>query len=128
MSEIENSSTNLWSFLLFTGYLKASEDYRKDEDIFYNLSIPNREVRSLYRNIIKNWFVDTITDKNYNLMINSLVTGDIKIFGKILKQFVLKSISYFDVGGYEGEKVYHAFVLGMLISLIDTILKHYNKK
>jgi hypothetical protein len=53
-------------------------------------------------------------------MINSLVTGDIKIFGKLLKQFVLKSISYFDVGGYEGEKVYHAFVLGMLISLNDT--------
>jgi hypothetical protein len=26
-------------------------------------------------------------------------------------------ISYFDVGGYEGEKVYHAFVLGMLIAL-----------
>ena len=53
-------------------------------------------------------------------MINSLMTGDIKIFGKLLRQFVLKSISYFDVGGYEGEKVYHAFVLGMLISLNDT--------
>lgn len=53
-------------------------------------------------------------------MINSLVTGDIKTFGKLLKHFVLKSISYFDVGGYEGEKVYYAFVLGMLISLNDT--------
>ena len=52
-------------------------------------------------------------------MINSLITGDIKIFGKILKQFVLNNISYFDVGGYEREKVYHAFVLGMLISLND---------
>ncbi len=53
-------------------------------------------------------------------MVNSLVSGDIKIFGKLLRQFVLKSISYFDVGGYEGEKVYHAFVLGMLIALNDT--------
>ena len=70
--------------------------------------------------LIENWFKDTITKQNYDMMINSLVTGDIKIFGKLLRQFVLKSISYFDVGGYEGEKVYHAFVLGMLISLNDT--------
>jgi hypothetical protein len=120
MGDIEKSSNNLWSFLLFTGYLKAKEAYRKEEFIFYNLSIPNREVRSLYKSIIENWFLDTITKNNYDIMIKSLITGDIKIFGKLLKQFVLKSISYFDVGGYEGEKVYHAFVLGMLISLNDT--------
>lgn len=120
MGDIEKSSDNLWSFLLFTGYLKANEAYRKEEYIYYNLSIPNREVKSLYKSIIENWFKDTITKQNYDIMINSLVTGDIKIFGKLLRQFVLKSISYFDVGGYEGEKVYHAFVLGMLISLNDT--------
>jgi len=120
MGDIEKSSDNLWSFLLFTGYLKAKEAYRKEEYIFYNLSIPNREVKSLYKNIIENWFKNTITKYNYDIMINSLLTGDIKIFGKLLRQFVLKSISYFDVGGYEGEKVYHAFVLGMLISLNDT--------
>ncbi|WP_286906814.1 AAA family ATPase [Clostridium sp. UBA1652] len=120
MGDIEKSTDNLWSFLLFTGYLKAKEAYRKDEDIFYELRIPNREVKSLYRNIIESWFKATITKETYDIMINSLVTGDIKIFGKLLKQFVLKSISYFDVGGYEGEKVYHAFVLGMLISLNDT--------
>lgn len=120
MGDIEKSSDNLWSFLLFTGYLKAKEAYRKEEYIFYNLSVPNREVKSLYKSIIENWFKDTITKHNYDIMVNSLVTGDIKIFGKLLRQFVLKSISYFDVGGYEGEKVYHAFVLGMLISLNDT--------
>lgn len=120
MGDIEKSSDNLWSFLLFTGYLRAKEAYRKEEYIYYNLSIPNREVKSLYKSIIENWFKDTITKQNYDIMINSLVAGDIKIFGKLLRQFVLKSISYFDVGGYEGEKVYHAFVLGMLISLNDT--------
>ncbi|SHH98213.1 AAA family ATPase [Clostridium grantii] len=120
MGDIEKSSNNLWSFLLFTGYLKAKEAYRKEEYIFYDLSIPNKEVRSLYKNIVENWFLDTITKNNYDIMINSLIIGDIKTFGKLLKLFVLKSISYFDVGGYEGEKVYHAFVLGMLISLNDT--------
>jgi len=117
MGDIEKSSDNLWSFLLFTGYLKAKEAYRKEEYIFYDLSIPNREVRSLYKTIIENWFKDTITKNNYDIMINSLINGDIKIFGKILKQFVLKSISYFDVGDYEDEKDYNAFVLEMMITL-----------
>ncbi|BCZ46064.1 hypothetical protein psyc5s11_21310 [Clostridium gelidum] len=120
MGDIEKSTDNLWSFLLFTGYLKVNFKERKGLKDYYTLSIPNLEVTTLYYDLIEKWFEDTITKENYELMINSLVTGDIKIFGKLLKQFVIKSISYFDVGGYEGEKVYHAFVLGMLISLNDT--------
>jgi hypothetical protein len=120
MGDIEKSSDNLWSFLLFTGYLKVISKERIGIRDYYKLSIPNLEVTTLYYGLIENWFKDTITKKNYDVMINSLVNGDIKIFGKLLKQFVLKSISYFDVGGYEGEKVYHAFVLGMLISLNDS--------
>lgn len=120
MEDIEKSSDNLWSFLLFTGYLKVNSKKRKGLKDYYTLSIPNLEVTTLYYDLIEKWFQDTITKENYELMINSLITGDIKIFGKLLRQFVLKSISYFDVGGYEGEKVYHAFVLGMLISLNGT--------
>lgn len=120
MGDIEKSSDNLWSFLLFTGYLKVNSKKRKGLKDYYTLSIPNLEVTTLYYDLIEKWFEDTITKENYELMISSLITGDIKIFGKLLKQFVLKSVSYFDVGGYEGEKVYHAFVLGMLISLNDT--------
>lgn len=120
MEDIEKSSDNLWSFLLFTGYLRVNSKKRIGIKDYYKLSIPNLEVTTLYYGLIENWFKDTITKQNYDIMINSLITGDIKIFGKLLKQFVLKSISYFDIGGYEGEKVYHAFVLGMLISLNDT--------
>jgi hypothetical protein len=120
MGDIEKSSDNLWSFLLFTGYLKVISKERIGIRDYYKLSIPNLEVTTLYYGLIETWFKDTITKETYDVMINSLVTGDIKIFGKLLKQFVLKSISYFDVGGYEGEKVYHAFVLGMLISLNDS--------
>ena len=120
MGDIEKSSDNLWSFLLFTGYLKVNSKKRKGLKDYYTLSIPNLEVTTLYYDLIEKWFEDTITKENYERMISSLITGDIKIFGKLLKQFVLKSVSYFDVGEYEGEKVYHAFVLGILISLNDT--------
>ena len=122
MADIEKSSDNLWSFLLFTGYLKAKQLPRNkgEDEIYYTLQVPNKEVKSLYKRIITNWFNDTISKPNYDIMLKALLTADLKTFTKIFKNYVLKSLSYFDVGGNEGEKVYHAFVLGMLISLGDS--------
>jgi hypothetical protein len=53
------------------------------------------------------------------MMLKSLVSGDIKTFSKIFKELVLNSISYFHISGRESEKVYHSFVLGMLVGLSD---------
>lgn len=128
MTEIEDSSENLWSFLLFTGYLKVSNKETVDGDLVCELKVPNKEVYTFYRNIIKKWFLESISSTKYNAMIKALITGDIKIFEYILKEFVLNSISYFDIGGKEPEKVYHAFVLGMLISLSDDYYVKSNKE
>lgn len=120
MEDVDKSSDNLWIFLLFTGYLKAYGKERKGLRDYYKLKIPNLEIKSLYYDIIESWFNESISKNKYETMLRSLISGDIKTFEKILKQFVLNSISYFDVGGYEGEKVYHAFVLGLLVSITDT--------
>lgn len=50
-------------------------------------------------------------------MLKSLVTGDIVTFRKLFSTFVLTSFSYFDITGQKPERFYHAFVLGMLVSL-----------
>lgn len=128
MTEIEDSSENLWSFLLFTGYLRVSNKETIDGDLVCELKVPNKEVYTFYKNIIKKWFSESISSTKYNAMIKALITGDIKIFEYILKEFVLNSISYFDIGGKEPEKVYHAFVLGMLISLSDDYYVKSNKE
>ncbi|MHC1685763.1 MAG: AAA family ATPase [Clostridiaceae bacterium] len=128
MTEIEDSSENLWSFLLFTGYLKASAKENIDGDLVCDLKIPNKEVYSFYRNLIKKWFSESISSSKYNTMIKALITGDVKNFEYLLKEFVVNSISYFDVSAKEPEKVYHAFVLGMLISLSDDYYVKSNKE
>lgn len=128
MTEIEDSSENLWSFLLYTGYLKASNKENIDGDLVCDLKIPNKEVYSFYKNIIKKWFSESISNTKYNAMIDALIAGDIKTFEYILKEFVINSISYFDVAGKEPEKVYHAFVLGMLLSLSDSYYVKSNKE
>ena len=120
MADIEKSSDYLWSFLLFTGYLKSSFSEKRGLKDYYKLNIPNLEVTSLYHKIVERWYEDTITQDNYSMMLKALVSGDIKTFQKIFRAYVVNSISYFDVGASESEKVYHAFVLGMLVALSDS--------
>ena len=119
MSEIAVGSESLWSFLLLSGYLKAVEKY-KDEDsnlFIYKLKIPNIEIKILYRDIIQKWFREGFIDNEFKKMLRALTEGDIKNFSKIFKRYVMTSFSYFDISGKDPEKVYHAFVLGMLVSL-----------
>ncbi|AJA48706.1 hypothetical protein CPAST_c26390 [Clostridium pasteurianum DSM 525 = ATCC 6013] len=128
MTEIEYSSENIWSFLLFTGYLKATKKENIDGELICELKIPNKEVYTFYKGIIKKWFSETINNTKYNAMINALVSGDVKSFEYIMKEFVINSISYFDAAGKEPEKVYHAFVLGMLVSLSNEYYVKSNKE
>lgn len=53
------------------------------------------------------------------MLLNSLISGDIDTFSQIFKEFMISSVSVFDVPAEDSEKIYHAFVLGMLIGLKD---------
>ncbi|KYH35154.1 putative AAA-ATPase [Clostridium tepidiprofundi DSM 19306] len=117
IKDIDSSSENTWSFLLFSGYLKVCDRKWKEGDLYCKLTIPNLEVKYLYKQIIKSWFNENVSSDNFNIMLKSLITGDIETFDILFSEYVLKSLSYFDVGSTESEKVYHAFVLGMLVSL-----------
>ncbi|MCT4509779.1 MAG: ATP-binding protein [Tepidibacter sp.] len=115
MKDIENGAENVWSFLLFSGYLKViNEDLRMGRS-FCTLEIPNLEVKYLYEEIIMSWFKESINNEKFNYMLKSLITGDIEIFEEILSEYLIKSASYFDIE--ENEKFYHAFVLGILVAL-----------
>ena len=119
-ADINKSSETIWSFLLFSGYLKAERLHQIEEKMYAELSIPNREVLYLYKEIIMNWFQESIYSSKLQLVLKSLITGDVKTFGKVFRDFLLKTMSYFDPTGEEPERVYHAFVLGLLVSLNET--------
>ena len=122
--EIDKHSDYIWSFFLLSGYLKAENVNLEKGKLMCDLKIPNLEVYYLYENIIRDWFKVSIKNKQLNLMLKSLTTGDIETFENIFQEFVLESMSFFDTDGNEPEKVYHAFVLGMLVYLND----HYEVK
>jgi len=128
MAEVEDSNKNIWSFLLLCGYLKAVKTENIEGILNCELKIPNKEVLIFYKNLIEKWFQDTMTNQKYEEMLTNLVTGDIENFGYAFEEFVMNNLSYFDVSGKEPEKVYHAFVLGMLVSISNTHEVKSNKE
>ena len=97
---------NIYSFLLFTGYLKA---IRKTAVNIYQLEIPNKEIRYIYTTIFEEWFRQQIEIHNVSF-INALLKEDIERADEILNSVLFESMSYFD---YD-ERFYHGFVNGML--------------
>ena len=117
MGEVEQSEENVWSFLLFSGYLKALTRELIRGEFVCSLAIPNYEVELLYNKIILSWFVNQSGRNKLQSLLNSLISGDIKTFAVLFKDFVMASLSYFDTGRQEPEQFYHAFVLGLLVGL-----------
>jgi hypothetical protein len=116
-SELEKNPDAIWSLLLFSGYLTI--DATPSYGTPCRLRIPNVEVAALYRSMILDWFKASIQEPKYRLLLNSLINGDVDTFSQLFQEFVLSSFSMFDITQEEPEKVYHAFVLGMLIGLKD---------
>ena len=54
--DIHTSNDNLWNFLFFTGYLKACGQRQEAEQVYLQMEIPNKEIRSIYRQSILVWF------------------------------------------------------------------------
>ena len=114
-------TTNIWSFMLFSGYLKASEPEKNSDDLTeYTLQIPNREVRTVFFTIIRSWINNgPVKNDRLELMLQALRVGDIEYFEELLNDFVVNTFSYYDTNGRDPEKVYQAFLLGLLAGMSD---------
>ena len=122
MADVEANENNIWSFLLLSGYLKVVGKRRENNRIYYSLAIPNIEVRFMYEKMIEDWASEGYVATEYSEMLKALVNFDYEVFEEIFIEYVERSLSYFDISGEEPERVYHAFVLGMLVALSNT---HY---
>ncbi|MCD7839220.1 MAG: ATP-binding protein, partial [Erysipelotrichaceae bacterium] len=99
--------SNIYSFLLFTGYLKVHKIIDKSHNI-YELEIPNKEVKEIYINTFDEWFNDYTDSKIYDLF-NALDNSQEDIAMDLLNDILENSISYYD--NYEA--FYHCFLVGL---------------
>ena len=118
--ELENNHETIMSFLIQTGYLKALYYKMQNSRRVYEVSIPNQELKLIYIDTINKWFNESIGSKDLDNMLKALVSGDIELFEDILSVFVVNYLSFYQTSKDHIEKVYHAFVLGMLITLKDS--------
>jgi hypothetical protein len=117
LRDLQKDETSIYSFLLFSGYLKAFDKQGQGKKTFYKLLLTNFEVKQIFEDIILKWINESFENRDLQIMLKALVTGDIKLFEKILSKFVLETLSYFDTEKKNVEKVYQAFILGMLVNL-----------
>ena len=66
------------------------------EDIYLSLSIPNGEIRSVYRQSILQWFDRKIRQTDRRPFIKALEEGDCKTAEEFICRQPLDTISYFD--------------------------------
>ncbi|MDO4553518.1 MAG: AAA family ATPase [Lachnospiraceae bacterium] len=118
-NDIYESEENLWNFLFFTGYLKQAGKQMVEDDIYVKFALPNREVRSIYRNQIENWFRDEVKLQDLSVLYDSMLTGKTEIFKKELIKQLHRTISYMD----SGEAFYHGFLVGLMANLKEYIVK-----
>ena len=100
--------SNVYSFLLYTGYLKAIRCLDEDKRI-YQLMIPNKEIKRVFLSIFSEWF-DEQVEHSGNSFVEALMKENLIQAADILNNILFQSISYFD---YD-EKFYHGLLIGML--------------
>ena len=117
--DILQSKENLWNFLFFTGYLKAAGRSFRSDTIYLEMKIPNREVRYIYNNTIREWFHRKTESADFSGLYGAILSGNAEAAENFLKKQLRGSISFMD----SAEKFYHGFLLGLLGGLQD-----YRKK
>ena len=101
---------DLWELLLFSGYLTID---KKIEDDIYGIKIPNNEVKKFF----KDSFIEISfgTNLTFKRLIKNLLDNNIDKFEIELQEILLKYMSFYDISNIE--KVYHNFILGLMIHL-----------
>ncbi|OAI50884.1 hypothetical protein AYO37_00695 [Opitutia bacterium SCGC AG-212-L18] len=128
-SEIREREGALWSLLLYAGYLKVLSLKVEGYEQLAELAIPNKEVSSVYAHIIEQWFSQgKMTSDPYKRFIRSLMDGNMVEFKKELSEYIMGTVSYFDLNQNRPEEVFHMFLVGLVMGLKEFYIIESNKE
>jgi len=126
--DLIKDETTIYSFLVFSGYLKAFDKQHIARKDYYKLLIPNFEVKQIFEDVITNWINESYENYPLQVMLKALLENDLETFNDILSDFVLSTLSFFDLHKKRIERVYQAFILGLLVNLSATHEVYSNKE
>ena len=115
--DVEDSIDNVWSVLYSTGYLTCKERLNGKQ---VKLALPNREVRELFIDLVKEWFQETTLADSARIhrFCAAFPAEDVSTIQDMLHDYLWDSISVRDtaVRMNRKENFYHGMVLGLLQS------------
>ena len=122
--EVEDSIDNVWSVLYSTGYLTCR---RRVPGKKMELALPNREVRALFIDLVKDWFEETTQadSARINRFCAAFPKGDAAAVQDMLNDYLWDSISVRDTAVRRNmkENFYHGMLLGLLRSQDSWLVK-----
>jgi hypothetical protein len=118
LADLDTRADTLFGLLTFSGYLKAEKRVLDpDDEPYYLLSIPNREVRGVYTSTFREWMEGRMGGESaVERLKRALLSGDAEALEEELGAFTQNVLSYHDTAR-RPEQVYHAFVIGLLAAL-----------
>ena len=122
LRQLEGSATAMWSLLVMSGYLTVANKRVKGRKFEAELVIPNLEVREAFEEGVMSWIAsaEPSSDKFVPTLQRAMLEGDEEVFGELLQDVVLATLSSRDLAkgpSAPPERVFQAFVLGMLVSM-----------
>lgn len=118
LRDVDHMEDALWSFLLFSGYLKVVELKLTMGKYSAKLAIPNVEISIVYRDMFQHWL--RRADPNAYLtndLVQALLESDADQVQELLEAILLTAMSFQDPVGKAPEKLYHGFILGLLVHM-----------
>ena len=76
-----------------------------DHLMSYTLGVPNTEVSTVFSTIIRGWINDgPVKNDRLEMMLQALDENEMNIFQRLLNDFVVNTLSYYDTNGREPER------------------------
>ncbi len=110
-ADLNVNSDRIWSFLLFTGYLKQINSELIEETTYSTMVIPNREIASIYKLTIQRWFEETVRKEKTPPLLQAVLDEDPMAVQNEINRWLRKCISFYDTK----ENFYHGFLAGLLV-------------
>lgn len=122
--QLDQGDEAVWSLFLASGYLKVVHMELNTErlEMEYELKLTNLEVRFMFQQMIREWFMGC--RRVNNAFLKAMLSDDLERMNEYMNDISCELFSSFDTGKKPSEKTqperfYHGFVLGLLVELQD---------
>ena len=117
--EIYESMDNLWNFMFFTGYFRKVGERMEAGQKYITLTIPNEEVRYIFRNKVLGWFREEVRKRDQTKLFGAFLHLDAAMLRDEIEDMLWTTISFNDYY----ESFYHGFLAGILYGMDGYVVK-----